>query len=145
MTHIPFRTDGNTIYFVSRVPTQEELDNCPYITLTDDMEWDPSTTDLTDPMPKEVMEVCTFDTYAEGSETEKILSSISPIYSHEALSRRILKSVRVNEQVASQTRHTRVSPESIARMWNIGLDRAKETLRVPTQKGIRFAIHPIHC
>jgi hypothetical protein len=144
MVQIPFRTDGNTIYFVSRVPTQEELDDCPYITLTDDMEWDPSATDLTDPLPKEIMEVNTIETYDETNESETILTSISLIYSHKTLGNRVLKSVRVSEQVASQTRHTRVSPESIARMWNVGLERAKETLRVTTQKGIRFAIHPIH-
>jgi hypothetical protein len=114
--HIPFHTDGNTIYFVSRVPTQEELDDCPYITLTDDNEWDPSTTDLTDPIPKEVMEMNMSDVYYRENEyeTDQVLTSISSIYSCETMKNRVLKSVRVGNQVASQTRHTRVSPESIA-------------------------------
>jgi hypothetical protein len=46
--------------------------------------------------------------------------------------------------VASKTRHSKVSPEHLSRAWNIGLDRAKDTLRVTTQKGIRYSIHPIH-
>jgi hypothetical protein len=57
---------------------------------------------------------------------------------------RVLKSVCVMQQVASQTRHLRLSPEHLARTWNIGINRAKDTLRVTTQKGIRYAIHPIH-
>jgi hypothetical protein len=123
-TYIPFHTDGNTIYFVSRVPTQEELDDCPYITLTGDNEWDPSTTDLTDPMPKEVMEVSTTDTrsHEDACETDEVLTLISPIYTCKTLRNRVLKSMRIVNQVASQMRHTRISPESIARMWNIGLD-----------------------
>jgi hypothetical protein len=48
------------------------------------------------------------------------------------------------DEVASKTRHTKVTPEHLARAWNIGLEKAKETLRVTTQKGIRYAIHPIH-
>jgi hypothetical protein len=51
---IPFQTKGNTIYFILRVPTSDELVECQYITLTDDADWDPSTTDLTDHVPKEI-------------------------------------------------------------------------------------------
>jgi hypothetical protein len=52
--HIPFKMDGNTLFFEPRVPTEEELENCPYIILTDDWEWDPTNVDLTDPRPKEI-------------------------------------------------------------------------------------------
>ena len=37
-----------------------------------------------------------------------------------------------------------ITPEHIARMHNVGLDKAKQMLRVTTQKGIRTAVHPIH-
>jgi hypothetical protein len=36
------------------------------------------------------------------------------------------------------------TPEHLANAWGIGLEKAKDTLRVTTQKGIRYAIHPIH-
>jgi hypothetical protein len=88
------------------VPTQDELDDCPYVMLTDDNEWDPGTTDLTDPMPKQIMEMNTFDTdyqEASGCETDKVLSLISSVYSREKLRNRVLKSVRIMDQVASQT------------------------------------------
>jgi hypothetical protein len=142
--YIPFQTEGNTIYFESRVPTQEEIDNCQYITLTDDDEWDPNVTDLTDHRPKEINEVVSQGDGDETNESKEVLTTISGIYTSETYATRILKSVRIVEQVASQSRHSKVSPENIARKWNIGLDRAKDTLRVTTQKGIRYAIHPIH-
>jgi hypothetical protein len=59
---IPFLMDGNTLYFDSRVPTDDELENCPYITLTDDLDWDPTQVNLTDPKPKEInMSTMTWD------------------------------------------------------------------------------------
>jgi hypothetical protein len=40
-------------------------------------------------------------------------------------------------------RHSVATPEDLAQSWNIGIQTAKETVRVTTQKGIRTAIHPI--
>ncbi len=40
--HIPFKMDGTTVYFESRVSTQYELENCKTIQVTDDATWDPS-------------------------------------------------------------------------------------------------------
>jgi hypothetical protein len=118
------------------VPTSDELTECQYITLTDDADWDPSTTDLTDYVPKEINQVNRVWTDKDNGESECILSSISSVYSKIAMRDRVMKSVRIVQQVASQTRHSRLSPEHLARTWNIGIDRAKDTLRVTTQKGI---------
>jgi hypothetical protein len=57
---------------------------------------------------------------------------------------RISSPTRNVNEVASKTRHSVITPEHIARTWNINLDKAKDTLRVMTQKGLRYAIHPIH-
>jgi hypothetical protein len=141
---IPFLTEGNTIYFDSRVPTMEELENFQYITLTDDDDWDPPSVDLSDHTPKEIKQVLLHHDSNEENESEHVLGTISLVYSISSLTRRVQEAVRVIPQVASQTRHSKLSPEHVARTWNIGLDRAKETLQVTTQKGIRFAIHPIH-
>jgi hypothetical protein len=147
-TFIPFRTEGNTIYFESRVPTQTELDEKPYIVLTDDHDWDPTTTDLTDPIPKQIeeVEVNGDQISTEYNESAHYLASISSALTEGTLVNRIVKSVQINTimQVASNSRHTNVTPEHVARSWGIGLDQAKETLRVTTQKGLRYAIHPIH-
>jgi hypothetical protein len=46
--------------------------------------------------------------------------------------------------VVSETRHHAITPERLARMWGIGIEKAKETLSVTTQRGIRKAIHQLH-
>jgi hypothetical protein len=142
--HIPFQTDGNTIYFTSRVPTKQELEDCQYITLTDDEEWDPSETDLTDYAQKEIKQVKLAKLELDMDEADVIMRQISSVYSERSLSKKVQETVRVTSQLISKTRHSVVSPENVARAWNIGIEKAKDTLRVTTQKGIRYAIHPIH-
>jgi hypothetical protein len=141
---VPFHTKGNTIYFELRVPTINEMENCQYISLTDDDEWDPSSVDLQSHVQKEVKQVETRHSATVENESERVLGTISSIYSVEIMTRRIQETVCVVSQVASQTRHSKLSPEHLARTWNIGLNRAKDTLQVTMQQGIRFAIHPIH-
>ena len=41
-------------------------------------------------------------------------------------------------------RHSSITPENLARKWNIGLDTAKRTLQITTQNGVRAEIHPLH-
>jgi hypothetical protein len=41
----------------------------------------------------------------------------------------------------SETRH-KLTPEALAKKWNIGLDAAKRTLQVATQRGIRTVADP---
>jgi hypothetical protein len=45
--------------------------------------------------------------------------------------------------VISNERHSKVSPEEIARKWNVGLQTAKDTMKATTQRGIRTAVHPM--
>jgi hypothetical protein len=101
--HIPFQTEGNTIYFTSRVPTKEELEDCQYLTLTDDDDWDPTATDLTDSIPKQTKAMTSTENVRSIAETDQILCGISSVYSHSSLSNQVVQSVRVSSQVASQT------------------------------------------
>ena len=41
-------------------------------------------------------------------------------------------------------RHSSVNFENLSRMWNIGLETAKRTLQVTTQRGVRTVVHPLH-
>ena len=45
-------------------------------------------------------------------------------------------------KVVANSRHSVVTPEYLARTLNIGLDQAKQILRVTTQRVIRTAMHP---
>ena len=92
------------------------------------------------------------------------LSFISPAYTEDGLLHRLIS--KVNIATASRTdatvtgtdqelttatvsaittdRHSKVGPEELARKWNIGLESAKRTLQVTTQRGVRTAVHPLH-
>jgi hypothetical protein len=93
--HIPFQSEGNTIYFLSRVPTSQELEDCPYVTLTGDDEWDPATTDLTDYVPKEIKEVTIIEDQLYPDEANVVMRQISSVYSERSLSQEINKSVQI--------------------------------------------------
>ena len=45
--------------------------------------------------------------------------------------------------VITNDRHSKVTPEELARKWNVGLQTAKDMLQVTTQCGIRTAVHPM--
>ena len=47
--------------------------------------------------------------------------------------------------VISNDRHSTVTPEEVARKWNIGLETAKKTLKVMTPYGIHMAVHLMTC
>jgi hypothetical protein len=52
----------------------------------------------------------------------------------------------MDQQVSSiitNDRHSKVTPEDLAWKWNIGIDIAKRTLQVTTQRGIQTALHPL--
>ena len=50
---------------------------------------------------------------------------------------------RTMSKVIANTRHSVITAEHIARTFNIGLNKAKETLRVTTKKGVRTAQYPL--
>ena len=45
-------------------------------------------------------------------------------------------------KVVENFRHSVVKPEHLAQTLNIGLDHAKQILRVATQRGIYTEVHP---
>ena len=96
-------------------------------------------------------------------ESDLVLGSISESFVPDLLYERLVASVRIRpttkknermqtphkrtsdiKKVKARHKHSKITPESIAYMMNIGLDKAKQMLTTTTQKGIRTAIHPIH-
>ena len=45
--------------------------------------------------------------------------------------------------VITNDRHSKATPEELARKWSIGIHTTKDTVRVTTQRGIRTAVHPM--
>ena len=96
--------------------------------------------------------------------SDLVLGSLSGSFIGDMMYERFLSSVRVTYPISkrkeendgakrparkankaiSNSRHSIITPEHIVRTLNIRLDKAKQMLRVTTQKGIRTAVHPIH-
>eukprot|EP01082_Thalassiosira_pseudonana_P014053 g12645.t1 g12645 contig6:2342448-2343665(-) len=45
--------------------------------------------------------------------------------------------------MASEKRHSEITPERVSRLFGIGLNKAHQLLRVTTQRGVRMAVNPI--
>jgi hypothetical protein len=45
--------------------------------------------------------------------------------------------------IGSKTRHPVVSPKELSRKWRVGVNKARQTLKATTQRGIRTAAHPL--
>ena len=96
----------------------------------------------------------------EDMESDLVLQKILPILNEQELCRRAIDAVNIAmthrqdmddleqqrkvDSVWSKDRHSKVTPEDLARKWNIGLETAQKTLRVMMQWGVRTAVHPLH-
>ena len=48
-------------------------------------------------------------------------------------------------ELASNTRNSTHTAEEVSRKFNIGIERAKTTIKVTTQRGICHDVHPLNC
>ena len=94
-------------------------------------------------------------------ETDITLGQISGVFDARNFCERLISTVNIamayredldtwEEQrrvsgIISNDRHSIVTPEEVARKWNIGLETVKKTLKVMTHFGIRTAVHPMTC
>jgi hypothetical protein len=46
--------------------------------------------------------------------------------------------------VGAKDRHSRVTPEAVAKKFRCGLETAQRTLKTTSQRGVRHSIHPLH-
>jgi sugar diacid utilization regulator len=72
----------------------------------------------------------------ELSKQDAALASISCIYHDDTLARAMRDNVFIST-IQSKKQENSISSESLAKNWMIPLERAKRTLQVTTQKGIR--------
>ena len=165
---IPLVMHGSTCLLTTRVPTEDELQQCPHVVLTSELPWDPS--ELQSPYLPTEEEHRIFGVSAssvaqwrpnrvlrrhsnEGllPESDCMLAQISVALTQQSLLPAIVACLRCtgneNEAAVSavntKSRHSSVTPEELARKWRIGLQTAKDTLKVTTQNGIRHALHPL--
>lgn len=120
-------------------PTQEELDTCKWITLTSDASWNPHLSDF-----QENERVATLT----SPQNERILYATNMhhhLHSELAMISAALDYMPTNISAITTTspRNSRVTSELLSQRWGIGLDIAKETLKVTTQKGIQQVSGPL--
>jgi hypothetical protein len=94
-----------------------------------------------------------------SGEIEMQLGQISCVYNSRDFTERLISAVNItttyredidkqNEarklsSIISNDQHSAATLKDLARLWNIGLQTAKDTVCVTTQKGSRTAIHPM--
>lgn len=149
---IPFETEGACVFFETRVPSDEELETCDYIELTnDEVPWDPEHVELGNGVPDDKNRRYVRQVRTERlarvytPESDLILGSISEGLVEKVSTERMISQVRIStaEAVTSRTRHSEINPERVQQVFHVGPDKAKHILRVTTQAGIRTAVHPI--
>ena len=167
---IEFVTSGSTIMFESRYPTNDELRACERYELTSDVEWDPHRVELPG-RKRKVFEILDKDVMDDPSnesveryvasvikgeanevnhraqyESDKVLGDVSPGLVDDLLHTGSIKRINVvsANEVKSKSRHSKHTPERVAEIWNVGLDRSKQILHNTTQLGVRTSMHPIH-
>ena len=162
---------GIKLQFESKVPTNEELNNCEHIEITSSVLWEPSEVTLGQATSKRVTNEkrtvkkvgtlynadhpyshSTSDsfTYADPASIDSIIHQIEP--SMIDIKERIIKNIQTERYediparrtFISNDRHKGVTADNIAELWCIGKKKAEATLEATTQKGTRSAILPIN-
>ena len=130
---VPIEMQGTILSFHSRTPTQKELDAGPWYHLTLDADWHPQTVQL---VPKVAAVQSNFQNMERGQ-----LSSYRSIMSIGISS--VEYDLPEPGGFQSTGCYTARTPEDLSNLWFIGIERAKKTLAVTTQNGIRSATLPL--
>jgi hypothetical protein len=144
---IKLRLHGCLSYIPTRLPTAHEIENCPWVILTSDSEWDPYTSDFEEKemlvladLPPQEHERQIYAMSLDHCIVPSALASVSNIVTHDMS---YVSSVLTEGDGTSTTRRFMITQHDLAKRWRIGVHTAAQTLQVTTQKGIRNAVHPI--
>jgi len=81
-------------------------------------------------------------TFNEKTFCKRLIGSVNIATAHRADIDEAIEKQK-ESGVITTDRHSKVGPEELSRKWNIGLQMAKDTLKVTTQHGVRTAVHPM--
>jgi hypothetical protein len=146
---IPLSLQGPISYFPTRAPTQEELDTCLRINLTDESLWDPHSDTFQHNESNALQSLKENDHLKDRSicstkrhpstRNHTAMADISNTFDD----KHFLTLPHTIASTTTATRNPHVDPEALAQRWGIGLQAARNTLKVTTQKGVRSTTHPI--
>ncbi len=157
---IPLYSQGSTIFFTSRYPSNDELETYPHVVLTSEKPWDPhglvmpgglddNVHTLDDRVIQQVQSNASHGVkrHHHMYETDRVSLSVNG-NTEQLLMERMINSVRVStmrhiEKLQSKTRHSKFEPEHVATIFGVGINTAKDILAVTTQQGVRHAVTPL--
>ena len=143
---IPFEIAGTTVFFVSRVPTRWELENCRVVEMTMDTPWNPAEVHIRrvgvvpDDMERATMrEICTMQrvpTFKRGKQCDCCDSDLS-VYDDAAMITKMIGDVSVATAhrelqvslISSKDRHSQINAETVARRFRCGIETAQKMLK----------------
>ena len=147
---IPLQTAGTVIYFESRTPSQQELEELPRLILSSPHDWDPRTVQF--PITRVAEPHYSIQTIASSDVLD------TTMYHPSNIARRIVSAVEVDEvdgrflprldipserTFQSTDRHGDVTATMLSERWHIGIAKAKNTMKATTQRVVRSAILPL--
>ena len=161
--------NGSTCGFLTKYPTDDDLENCRHIIMSDEENWDPLKTHFqVSSMQAEMVHdnissrSISFTQSSAPSappatqviddialqEFDRILATVSTGLIPELIMENIICKVNTRKTrngyaTITDDRHHGISPELLARKWGIGLEKAKNTLKGTTQNSIRSAVMPL--
>ena len=155
---IPMFMNRSTCTFLSRYPTDNELDSCRRFLLSDEHVWDPSS-DVFRHSSMEEEQITISRVLSSRSihmsktglelsadpflhEFDKRMVSICPSLSQDLATELLMDRAKVNATHTS-TRHHEVTAELIASKWGTSLQKARATLEATTQDYTRSATYPL--
>ena len=158
----PLHSEGTTIFLSTRTPTEQELHECVHIELTSKAPQDPHAVQFPEP-PRRVEEGLLSDGFSTDRTIIATRRSNDALHGAECfcdtvcpcpqqIVERLIAAVRVPEVLndvpsrrtfVSNERHRSVTPEELSETWCIGLEQARNTVKITTQKGTRSAIRPL--
>jgi hypothetical protein len=159
---IPLELEGCISQIPTRLPTVQELEECEWLTLTGDAEWDPHASSFAE-NERLISEADAYirpdrSIFALQSnfecEISQVLSSYATTLCDHGLHQAMLENpplityeqahtMSVTSSTISKGQKSMLTKEELAHKWKIGLEASSQTLCVTTQKGIRNAIHPV--
>ena len=148
-TEIKFNVKDGMVGIDTRCPSLEECYEFRRIILTSDEEWDPRSPHLQHNQLRSIDAVTSLRRPDPFDEFDTHLRTVSSVLTN-AFARDLHETVQlelpdVRVGALTQTeRHAKVRDDDLARRWNISIPTARQTLKVTTQMGVRYATEPLH-
>ena len=125
--HLPFCTEGSTIFFDSANPSNADLE-CSHIILTSDAKWKPQDGIMT----------------AATHPTDDDDNSDKDIYHRLVNTVQVTGDLRHVDEILTSTRHSKFMPKHISNLFNVSISKSKEILFITTQRGIWTMVQPLN-